>query len=204
MELGAYQPQPVRHHRIPKPNGGERVLGIPCVIDRVIQQTLLQVLTPLFDPTFSMSSYGFRPGRSAQQAVKAVQQAISDGYRIAVDIDLERFFDNVNFDVLMERFSQRVQEPLLLELIGRRLRAGIITGGHVDPSEIGVPQGGPLSALLSNVVVDKLDKELERRDHRLARYADDIVILVKSQRAGDRVDAQRHAVSTTATEIAGQ
>jgi RNA-directed DNA polymerase len=189
LEAGTYQPQPVRRKAIAKPGGGERLLGIPCVVDRVIQQAILQVLTPLIDPTFSASSYGFRPGRSAHQAVKAVQQAICEGYRIAVDIDLAKFFDHVNFDVLMERLARHVHDRRLLALIGRYLRAGVLVGGVVQPTEIGVPQGGPLSALLSNVVLDEWDKELERRGHRFVRYADDALILVKSQRAGERVMA---------------
>ena len=189
LEQGTYQPQPVRRKAIPKGGSGERLLGIPCVTDRVIQQAILQVLTPVFDGDFSPSSYGFRPARSAHQAVKAVQSAIGEGYRVAVDIDLEKFFDNVNFDVLMARLARKVSDRRLLQLIGRYLRAGVLAEGVIHPTAIGVPQGGPLSALMANVVLDDLDKELERRGHRFARYADDAIILVKSRQAGERVMA---------------
>jgi len=175
--------------QIPKAGGGERALGIPTVLDRVIQQAIAQVLTPIFDPLFSESSFGFRPKRSAHGALRQGQAHIGAGYRIAVDLDLKKFFDNVQHDILMARVARRVSDKRLLALIGRYLRAGVRVGECLEPSEIGTPQGGPLSPLLANILLDDLDRELERRGHRFVRYADDLLVLVKSVRAGQRVMA---------------
>ncbi len=187
LKSGHYRPSPVKRVEIDKPDGGKRPLGIPTITDRVIQQAIAQVLAPIFDPDFSNNSFGFRPGRNGQQAVKQVQDIIKTGRRFAVDVDLSKFFDRVNHDLLMTLLGRKIRDKRLLKLIKRYLRAGFIDNQFFHETREGVPQGGPLSPLLANIMLDPLDKELEKRGHKFARYADDFTILVRSPRAGERV-----------------